>query len=226
MPSVLITGANRGIGLGFVCAYAADGWRVHACCRRPSKAAALQAVEGDVTVHKLDVTNDLRVASLARELSDEPLDVLINNAGVYGPKHRFGETDLEAWLEVFQVNTLAPMRVTEAFNKHLKAGDQKAIVIISSIMGSIETNRSGGNTIYRSSKAALNMVARSLSAELAEADIKVITFHPGWVQTAMGGEGATVPVEDSVAGMRGVIAKATQAHSGGFYDHQGGTLPW
>ena len=226
MPTVLITGANRGIGLEFTRAYAKDGWTVHACCRHPDKAKDLKAVAGEVVTHKLDVTDGLQVASLARELADTPIDLLINNAGIYGPRTGFQETDYDDWLEVFQVNTLAPMRVVERFVDHVAKSDRKLIVNISSKMGSIAEATSGRSYVYRSSKAALNMVTKLLSVDLAEKGIAVIAFHPGWVQTDMGGEDAAVPTTESVAGMRAVIGQVTPTDTGSFFNYDGSTLPW
>ena len=167
MPTVLVTGTNRGLGFEFVKSFAADGWRVHACARNVEKAKDVRAIDGDVICHKLDVTNGLKVASLARELADEPIDILINNAGVYGPRTGFGETDYEEWAAVLQVNTLAPLRMVERFAGLVEKSERKLVVNISSVMGSIADNTSGGGYIYRSSKAALNMVTKSLATDLA-----------------------------------------------------------
>lgn len=226
MPSVLITGANRGIGLEFVKSFAADGWRVHACSRNVEKSKKMRAVSGDIVCHKLDVTNGLKVASLARELAEQPFDLLINNAGLYGPRTGFGETDYEEWLNVLQVNTLAPLRMVERFVGLLEQGESKTVVNISSIMGSIGNNSSGGAYIYRSSKAALNMVTKSLSNDLADRGFTVVSFHPGWVQTDMGGESADISPADAVAGMRKVIDGLSTADNGKFFNYDGTPLPW
>ncbi|MGF1594932.1 MAG: SDR family oxidoreductase [Kiloniellaceae bacterium] len=226
MPTVLVTGANRGIGLEFVRSFAADGWRVHACARNVEKAKTVRALEGEVVCHKLDVTNGLKVASLARALAEEPIDLLINNAGLRGPKTGFGETDYEEWAAVLQVNTLAPLRMVERFAGLVERSDGRTVVNISSIMGSIADNGSGGEYIYRSSKAALNMVTKSLAIDLAGRGIKVVSFHPGWVRTDMGGAGASISPEESVQGMRRVIAGLTAADSGRFFNYDGAPLEW
>jgi NAD(P)-dependent dehydrogenase (short-subunit alcohol dehydrogenase family) len=213
VPTVLITGANRGIGLEFARSFAADGWRVIACCRHPEKSQELKEIGGEIEVHKLDVTDGLAVASLARELADVAIDILINNAGTYGPETGFGETDYDDWLDVLKVNTLAPMRLAERFVKQVGKSDRKLIVNISSRSGSIADNTSGGSYIYRTSKAALNMVTKGLAVDLKRHGITVVSFHPGWVQTDMGGDGAPVSVKDSVAGMRAAIDKLTPADS-------------
>jgi NAD(P)-dependent dehydrogenase (short-subunit alcohol dehydrogenase family) len=223
---VLITGANRGIGLEFVKSFAVDGWRVHACARNVEKSKEVRALSGDVVCHKLDVTNGLKVASLARELVEEPLDLLINNAGVYGPRTGFGETDYEEWANVLQVNTLAPLRMVERFVGLIEKGERKTVVNISSKMGSIAQNTSGGSYIYRSSKAALNMVTKSLSNDLAGRGFTVVSFHPGWVATDMGGEGAEISPDESVAGMRRVIDGLITTDNGKFFNYDGVEIQW
>ena len=230
MPTVLITGANRGIGLALARGYAAEGWRVHACCRHPDKARDLKTLKegsGDrVAIHRLDVTDGLKVANLSRELAGEAIDVLINNAGVGGPRGGFGETDFDRWQPVFAVNAFAPLRVAERFVEQVARGERKLIVNISSKMGSIGANVSGDSIIYRASKAALNQVSKCLSVALAPRGITVILFHPGWVSTDMGGSKAPVTPEDSAAGMRAVIAGVTAEDNGRFFNYDGDELPW
>lgn len=226
MPTVLVTGANRGIGLEFAKQYAADGWRVHAACRRPDAAGDLKAVAGDVRIHKLDVSDDRQIAELAQELSGEPLDVLINNAGVMGARTGLGETDTGVWLDTFRINAIAPLHMVECFIDHLERGQQKCIVNLTSRMGSIAENTSGGYYIYRSSKAALNAVTKSLAIDLAPRGIIAVVFHPGWVQTEMGGSSATVSPAQSVGGMRAKIAALTAEDSGSFFSYDGSQIPW
>ena len=226
MSTILITGANRGLGLEFVRSYAADGWRVHACCRNPDKAKDLAKVSGDVAVHRLDVTDGLRVASLAREMADEPVDILINNAGVLHAGGGLGEIDYADWVEELKVNTVAPARMVDRFVEHVAAGECKLIVNISSSMGSIALTTSGDSIIYRSSKAGLNMVTKCLSNALAERGITVIALSPGWVSTDMGGARADLTPAESVAKMRKVIDRLTPADNGRFYNHEGEERPW
>ncbi|MGD1878484.1 MAG: SDR family oxidoreductase [Kiloniellaceae bacterium] len=226
MPTVLVTGTNRGLGFEFVKSFAADGWRVHACARNVEKAKDVRALDGDVVCHKLDVTNGLKVASLARELADEPIDILINNAGVYGPRTGFGETDYEEWAAVLQVNTLAPLRMVERFAGLVEKSERKLVVNVSSVMGSIAQNTSGGGYIYRSSKAALNMVTKSLANDLTERGLTVVCVHPGWVQTDMGGAQADITPAESVAGLRQVMTGLTAADSGKFFNYDGQPLEW
>ena len=113
MPTVLITGANRGVGLEFAKQYAAEGWRVHGACRDPGKATALKAIKGDVQVHPLDVTDEAQIEALAKSLGNEPIDILINNAGIIGPDDSFGGTEVEGWMQTLRVNALAPVRIAE-----------------------------------------------------------------------------------------------------------------
>jgi len=230
VSNILITGANRGIGFEFARAYADHGWHVHACCRNPDRAEDLKELAegsvGAVTLRKLDVTDGLRVASLAREMADEPVDILLNNAGIYGPRTGFGETDYDEWPPVLATNVLAPMRMAERFVEHVAASERKLIVNISSRMGSIGANGGGGAYIYRSSKAALNAVVKSLSIDLKPRGITVVAFHPGWVQTDMGGKSAAIGTAESVAAMRAVIDGLGPADSGKFFNYDGAILPW
>lgn len=225
MPNILITGANRGIGLELARSFAKDGWRVHACCRDPEGANELRQVDGDVVVHRLDVTDGAMVAALARELAGEAIDILFNSAGVYGPRTGFGETDYDAWQAVFSVNVFAPLRLAESFVGAVARSERKLILNMSSVMGSIAEGGSG-SYIYRSSKAALNMVTKTLSVDLVGQGITVVAFHPGWVQTDMGGQEAPVDVRDSVRGLRQVIAGLTAKDNGGFFAYDGRKLPW
>lgn len=238
MPTVLITGANRGLGLEFALQYAAEGWRVHACCRNPSAASDLVELaggaRGQVVVHRLDPTDFSAVDALADELSGEPIDLLLNNAGSYTAggfaaarsEQAFGNSDFDDWGKVFRINVFAPMKLAEAFVDHLASAEQGKLITISSIMGSIGSNSGGGSYAYRSSKAAVNCVMRSLSLDLAEKGILVALLHPGWVSTDMGGPDADITPQVSVAGMRRVIDSLELEHSGCFKSYQGKNLPW
>lgn len=225
MPTVLITGANRGIGLEFTKEYAADGWRVHATCRDPVVARELRAVKGDVVRHALDVANDTAIRTLAQDLAGESIDLLINNAGIL-TRDRLGDTDLEDWLRAFHVNCIAPIHVLEGFLPHLERGIGKTAVALTSKMGSIADNSSGGSYLYRSSKAALNAAMKSAAIDLRGRGITVAVFHPGWVQTDMGGPNALIDKKKSVTGLRAKIAALTPADSGGFFNFDGTPLPW
>lgn len=226
MPTILVTGANRGIGLEFARQYAAEGWRVHATARRLEEAADLKAIVGDVQLHKLDVADAAQIAALAQRLAGEAVDILINNAGTIGSRAGFGSTDVEEWLDAFRINSIAPLLMAERFIAHLERGRQKRIVSLSSRMGSIADNTSGGYYIYRSSKAALNAVTKSLAIDLAPRGIVAIVFHPGWVQTEMGASGATLSPADSVRAMRDKIAGLRPEDSGCFFNYDGSSVPW
>ncbi|MER0215570.1 MAG: SDR family NAD(P)-dependent oxidoreductase [Nitrosomonas sp.] len=232
MRTMLITGANRGIGLEFVRQYVADGWRVVACCRKPAAAEALNHLAAQypdqITVHALDVTDHAQIDQLAQTLSEQPIDLLINNAGVY-PLARgdaLGKTDYAAWQHAFAVNTMAPLKITEVFIQRIARSELKTIVTITSKMGSIADNRGGGSYIYRSSKAGVNIVMKSLSIDLIPQKIIAILLHPGWVKTDMGGPGALITAEQSVTGMRRVIGNLTLQDSGKFYAFDGKEVPW
>lgn len=231
MSTLLVTGANRGLGLEFARQYAADGWRVFAACRDPASAGELQQLAagsgGRIEVVALDVSDLASVRAAAQALSGTPVDLLINNAGVGSPRgQRLGGLDYAAWARVLDVNTLGPMRVTEAFLEHLAAGGEKKLVTITSAMGSIADNSSGGSYAYRSSKAAVNMVVKSLSLDLAPRGITCIVMNPGWVRTDMGGPGGKISPAESIAGMRKVIAKLKPADTGKFFNYDGGDYPW
>ena len=227
MPSVLITGANRGLGLEFTRQFAADGWRVFAACRDPAGARDLAAVEGDVSAETLDVDDGPQVAALANKLSGQPIDVLINNAGIYGPKDVTRDTVVyDAWGQVFRTNAMSPLAVSAAFAANVAQGGQKKIITLSSIMGSIAENDSSGDFIYRSSKAAVNAVMKSLAGDLKSEGITVAVLHPGWVRTDMGGPGAAIEAPESVTGMRAVIAGLKESDSGRFLNYDGTEIPW
>lgn len=227
MPTCLITGANRGIGLEFVRQYAADGWTVHAACRRVAAAPELLALSGDIRVIELDVTDFAAVDAAARALDGAAIDLLINNAGVYGPRTvPYDFVDYPVWDAVMRTNVMAPLKLSAALSKHVARSCRRLIVSLTSNMGSIAENTSGGAYIYRSSKAALNAVMRSLAIDLRGREIAVVLIHPGWVRTDMGGPGATTTVEQSVAAMRRLIEKLDIEDSGCFFSHDGKILPW
>jgi NAD(P)-dependent dehydrogenase (short-subunit alcohol dehydrogenase family) len=229
MVIVLVTGANRGIGLEFVRQYVADGADVIACCRDPDVAGELQALSkasGRVRVMKLDVASAADIAALKAALGGQPIDILINNAGVSGPQRQSADDiDLDGWLETFHVNTVAPVAVSQALHDNLKAGGEKKLAAITSQLGSTASN-GGQRYAYRSSKAALNNAMRGLSRDWASDGILVGVFHPGWVKTDMGGQNAPVSPEASVRGLRQRIAELDPKTSGAFVDYSGAALPW
>jgi NAD(P)-dependent dehydrogenase (short-subunit alcohol dehydrogenase family) len=231
MPNILITGANRGLGLEFCRQYGEQGWRVFACCRQPENAAELQTLAAQckhLTIHALEVSNFQQIDQLAAQSGFEPLDALLCNAGVYGDKkdHGFGALDYDVWQESLRINTLAPVKLAEAFLPELLKAQHPRIVVISSLMGSMADNNSGGSILYRSSKAGLNAAMKSLAIDLHPQNVAVLILHPGWVQTDMGGSRAPTSPQESIAGMRSVIAEFTLQQSGSFLNYKGEQLPW
>lgn len=230
VSAVLITSANRGLGLEFATQYAAAGWRVYASCRNPDAAQKLQRLKGhgaSVELLAMDVTDAGSVARAAAALHDRSVDVLINSAGVIGkPGQRTGQVDYEDWRHVLEVNTLGALRVTEAFLEHLAQSERKLIVTITSGMGSIADNTSGGFIAYRTSKAAVNMLMRTAAIDLARRRIACVLLNPGWVRTDMGGANATLTAQDSVSAQRKVIEGLGLAQSGKFFNYDGREYPW
>jgi len=231
MSTVLVTGANRGLGLEFARQYAADGWKVHAACRDPDAAKELGKLAaesgGAIRLLALDVTDAASVRAAAQSLAGAAIDVLINNAGIGSPKNqRLGSLDYAAWARVLDVNTLGPMRVVEAFLDSIAKGSDRKIVTLTSAMGSIADNSSGGSYAYRSSKAAVNIVMKSLSIDLAPRGITCVVVHPGWVRTAMGGPDGKLTPTESVAALRRLIAGLKHGDSGRFFNYDGKSYPW
>lgn len=224
MPNVLVTGASRGIGRGLAERFAAEGWQVIACAREP---AAIEVTGAAVERYPLDVADPASIAGLAATLAGRPLDLLVNNAGIYGPREtRLGSIDYGAFRAVLETNTLGPVRVTEALLPNLRAGARKTVVTVSSIMGSIAQTQSPGALIYRTSKAAVNMAMRSIAMELAPEGFTVVLVHPGWVRTDMGGPNATLDVRTSVDGLVRLTERLRPSDNGRFFDYEGGLLPW
>ena len=229
LPCVVITGANRGIGLEFVSQYLADGWQVYGCCRRPESATQLVGLASNsaLSIHELDVGNPDSVEKLALALSEQSIDLLINNAGIYGGERQsFGDIDYAQWAQVLEVNTLGPYRVSTALANQVGNSGQRLMVNVSSAMGSIERYTTGGHYIYRSSKAALNMVTVNLAHDLRSRGITVLSVHPGWVRTDMGGSSADISAQTSAAGLRQLISNTTIEDSGRFFSWDGSALPW
>jgi NAD(P)-dependent dehydrogenase (short-subunit alcohol dehydrogenase family) len=229
--TVFVTGANRGLGLEFARQYAADGWQVFAACRAPGEARDLQALasrsDGRMRILELDVTHPSTVRAAADAVDRQPIDLLINNAGVGRPRgEQFGELDYSAWARVLEVNTLGPMRVVEALVDSVAKSRHRRIVTITSGMGSIGDNSSGGSYAYRSSKAAVNMVMKSLSVDLAPKGVICVVMNPGWVRTDMGGPRGTLSPEESIKGLRAVIAGLKPADTGKFFNFNGKSYPW
>jgi NAD(P)-dependent dehydrogenase (short-subunit alcohol dehydrogenase family) len=223
-PTVLITGANRGLGLELARQYSAAGWQVIGTARSPAEADELQ--QTGVQVLQLDVTNQESVDRLANELRNRPIDMLINNAGILPMMSKIPDINFDVVNQILAVNTLGPMRVTQALLPNLKRGKVKKIVNITSNLGSIDENTDGGFYGYRESKAALNMFTRTLAAELRPAGFICIVLNPGWVQTDMGGPSAPLQPPESVQGMRKVIDKLAPDDNGTFWSHDGTQMAW
>lgn len=228
---VLITGASRGIGLEMVRYCMEQGWDVLACCRHPQQAEKLlsmaQLSNGRVSVYLADMLELATIQALAYELRHEAIDILINNAGVYGSdKNQFGRVDALDWVDSFRVNAIAPLKMSEAFIEQLDMGTLKLIACLSSKMGSMDDNTSGGSYIYRSSKAALNAVVKSMSIDLADRGVKCVALHPGWVRTDMGGPNAEITTRKSVSTIFDTLLSLKANDSGRFIDIDGTDIPW
>ncbi len=231
MQSILITGANRGLGLEMTKQYLQDEWQVIACCRSLNKATELMDLTTDAKeqLHliELDVNDEDAILSLPSRLQNQSIDILINNAGILRTvSEDLNNISSEAWLESFQVNTIAPALIAKSLSKLIAAGQQKIIVNLSSALGSISLASDPTYLLYGSSKAALNYVTKSLAVELKSHGIIVISIHPGWVKTDMGGENAQLMPAESVAGIRKVLENLTIKQSGAFYDYSGKIIPY
>jgi NAD(P)-dependent dehydrogenase (short-subunit alcohol dehydrogenase family) len=228
--TIFITGANRGIGLELTRQFSEDGWQVLACCRNPEDAGDLKELASKyptVEMFPLDVTNYDQLAALSSQLEDRPIDILLSNAGIYGPRGApFGEVDAAAWRQVFEVNTIAPLMLAQAFVEQVAISRQKLIAVVSSKMGSISDNGSGGSYIYRTSKTAVNQVVKSIAMDLEGRGISAISLHPGWVRTEMGGANGEIDVNESAAGLKQVLTGATLTQSGQFFEFDGSVIPW
>lgn len=228
----LISGANRGIGLEFTRQLLARGEHVIAACRHPGKATALNALAGEhpgrLHVLPLDVADPKSRASLVHDLplvlGDDRLDLLVNNAGVLHSGERFGHVEAAILEDSFRTNAIGPFLLAQALAPLLKDGAR--IANLSSVMASIASRGEFRSPSYCASKAAQNMLTVQLAQAVAARGIVVLALHPGWVQTEMGGEHATVPTADAVRGLLQVVDGATPAQSGSFLDWRGGALPW
>jgi NAD(P)-dependent dehydrogenase (short-subunit alcohol dehydrogenase family) len=229
MPTLLISGANRGLGLEFTGQYLADGWHVVAAARSLSTADELKALAGDYPARlrlvELDVAVPGQITRLAAELGGTALDILLHNAGVL-TRRDFGGSSWEEWEPHLRVNSYAPLCLAEAFAPHLERAQGAKFVNLSSVLGSITSNRSGGLYAYRASKAAATAVLKSLAIDLAPRGITVLSLHPGWVRTRMGRPDASLDATTSVRGMRSVIAASSTEDSGIFRQWDGTPLPW
>ena len=223
MPTTLITGANRGIGLALVREFQSKGHDVIATARDPAKAADLKATGAEL--HALDVADAASITALAAALKGKPIDYLINNAGL-GDRADMPRLDYDRFEELLRVNTVAPIRVLDALTPNLAAGKGKVAAALSSQLGSIENTDMSFGLAYRVSKAGLNMALRTAAHTLADKGITLLALHPGWVKTDMGGDNAPVEPADSAAGLYKVITGSGASKELRFFDFQGKTLPW
>lgn len=231
MLTTLITGANRGLGLAFAELYASSGWRVFACCRNPAKAEKLLALAQRypalISIFTLDVTKPADIKKLVDDLALASIDVLINNAGIYGPSGlRFSYVTEDPWLEVLRINTIAPLMVAQALVSNVATSQRRMIANISSSMGSMYENVEGGAYLYRSSKAALNAITKSMAIDLSPQQIIVVSLNPGWVRTDMGGDDALVSAKESATALKCVLDYVSLDESGKFFDLHGEEIPW
>ena len=231
MATIFISGASRGLGLEFTRQYLTEGYAVIAACRNPGAAPALQQLEretkGMLTTVELDVADGASVKRAAARVPGPAIDILINCAGVFGARGQtIGALDYSEWTHVLEVNVMGPARVCEAFLDRVARSSRRLIITITSGMGSLADNTSGGAIPYRTSKAAVNMLMRSAAIDLRPRGITCVVLNPGWVKTDMGGPNAKLSPEASVGAMRRIIAGLGPEQSGRFYNYDGREYPW
>ena len=230
METILVTGANRGIGLELVKQYCNQNYQVIGTYRNENTSGEFISMSrnlNNLKVYSLDVSSDQSLKDFSSKLGDTPVDIFINNAGVFGPRDSsFNNVDERNWISVFQTNAIAPLLLTQLIIENLRNGSQKKLIYITSKMGSIDDNKSGGAYIYRSSKTALNSVVKSISLDLAKDGMKVALLHPGWVRTDMGGPNGLIDTTKSVSRMTEVIDRLSQSDSGCFFNYDGSKIPW
>jgi NAD(P)-dependent dehydrogenase (short-subunit alcohol dehydrogenase family) len=236
MSTVLITGANRGLGIEFVKQYAAENWTVLATARDPEKARELKQIASrhrTVSTHTLDIADDESIEELVDKLDGKAIDLVIHNSGIYPQKgQKFGEIDYDGWRDALETNLFGPMRLTEALVQNIAASERKQIAAISSSMASLRAIQGGSVAQagvayqYRTSKTALNMAMAVLATELAPRGISVVMIDPGWVKTDMGGPNAQLTPEQSISGIRKVLAGDPMEISGKFIGYDGVMRPW
>ena len=236
IKNILITGANRGLGLGFVTHYLnQDNYNIIACCRNPSMANDLNLLSKNIpskntslNIVKLDITDKKDRSSLFQKIHKHALDIIILNAGIYGERNeQFGKLSDENLLEVINTNAISQILLAQDLWPCLERGSDKLMVVISSKMGSIADNKKGGSYAYRASKAALNALMKSLAIDLFDKGLTLKLIHPGWVQTRMGGEHGLLTVQDSISGIVSVMDSADfRLNTGAFVDYLGKEVPW
>ncbi|MCK5905383.1 MAG: SDR family oxidoreductase [Gammaproteobacteria bacterium] len=236
MSTVMVTGANRGIGYEHVAQYAQKKWKVIACARQPEKAIELLQLQdkygANFIIEELEVTNHKQVDDLSQKHSNTAIDILINNAGTGGPEGMPGAMDYQKidtmnyqiWRDILEVNLLAPFKVATSFHKQISISDKKTLIMMSSDLGSVSQNTFGGLYSYRASKSGLNIVAKGMSNEWK--DIIVVALAPGWCRTYLGGAEAEIDPMDSVEDQQKMFESLTESDSGRFLDRFGNEVPW
>ena len=231
MVNALITGTNKGLGLGLTKSFLDKGYKVFATCRKMVKAKELESLSktfpNKLKILEVDVVAPNAGENISNFLKDEPIDLFLNNAGTIGSRGQgFGQVTTSDWLEVLQVNLIAPLLISQSIIENISKGSAKKMFFLSSKVGSIADNSGGGMYVYRSSKTALNQVVKSLSVDLLGKKISIVALHPGWVRTDMGGPNALISIEESVSGMIGVISRTTLTDTGKFFNYDGKEIPW
>lgn len=226
MPTVVITGANRGLGLEFAKQYQGEGWKVIAACRNPDGAALLRSL--GVSVFQLDLNSLDSIEAFGASLEGEPVDLLINNAAVHDrvTEPGFSSIDPELWMDAFKANVMGPTLVTQALLTNLRAAPSAVAATIGSQQGCLNTYEEGGVYAYRTTKAAAHAAVAIMALDLREYGIPYVCLRPGHTKTDMGGETAPYEIDDSVSCMRQVLATVDLGQSGHFIDRSGTLIPW
>ena len=236
MPTVFVTGANRGLGYEHVKQYAEKGWKVIACARNPEQAKELKELKNehgaDFIIEQLEVVDHNRIEELAEKYSDEAIDILINNAGTTGPMgvpgamgyQKIDSMDYQIWRDILEVNLLSPFKIATAFHDHVARSDKKILIMMSSDLGSVEQNNFGGFYSYRASKSALNIISKGMSVDWN--DVTVIALAPGWCKTYLGGDEAEIEPAESVEQQQEMFEGITAKDSGKFLDRFGKEVAW
>ena len=230
--TVMITGASRGIGLALTRRFLDAGFQVLACARRPVSATMLQELRdrnSNLRILRLDVSRPAMIRALAGRLSGASIDILINNAGAYGPRDQALETlsdDARPWSQTFATNVMGPFLICRAFSDAVAQSKRKVLASVGSVLGSISEANSGEPYLYRASKAAVHMIMKGLHEDLKGRDIISVALHPGWVRTAMGGPDAPMEPEESADGLFRVLTSLQEKDSGNLLDYRGKAIPW
>ena len=236
MPTVFVTGANRGLGYEHVKQYAEKGWKVIACARNPEQAKELKELQKkhgeNFIIEQLEVVDHNRIEELAEKYSDEAIDILINNAGTTGPMgvpgamgyQKIDSMDYQIWRDILEVNLLSPFKIATAFHNHVARSDKKILIMMSSDLGSVEQNNFGGFYSYRASKSALNIISKGMSVDWN--DVTVIALAPGWCKTYLGGDEAEIEPAESVEQQQEMFEGIAAKDSGKFLDRFGKEVAW